>query len=52
MVPKVEVTPTIVNEMQGSNVEAVCSASGSPPPEIQWNLDMLSTHYEVSTAAP
>lgn len=48
MVPQVEVTPTIVTEMQGSDVKAVCSASGSPPPEILWNLDMLSTPYKVS----
>lgn len=48
VVPKVEVTPKTVTEMQGSNVKAVCSASGSPPPEILWNLDLLSTHHEVS----
>lgn len=48
VVPKVEVTPKSVTKMQGSNVKAVCTASGYPPPEIQWNLDMLSTHPEVS----
>lgn len=48
VVPKVEVTPKSVTVMQGSNVKAVCSASGSPPPEILWNLDWLSTHHEVS----
>ncbi|KAG7241162.1 hypothetical protein INR49_025905 [Caranx melampygus] len=47
VVPKVEVTPKVVTKMQGSNVKAVCSASGSPLPEILWNLDMLSTHYEL-----
>ncbi|KAF7666473.1 hypothetical protein LDENG_00106640 [Lucifuga dentata] len=46
-VPRVEVTPTVVTEMEGSNVTAVCSASGSPPPEILWNLDMLSTQHEI-----
>ncbi|XP_060916772.1 neurotrophic tyrosine kinase, receptor, type 2b [Labrus mixtus] len=46
-VPRVEVTPRSVNLMQGSNVEAICSASGSPPPEILWNLDMLSTQHEI-----
>uniref|UniRef100_A0A665UZZ5 Tyrosine-protein kinase receptor n=1 Tax=Echeneis naucrates TaxID=173247 RepID=A0A665UZZ5_ECHNA len=42
------VNPKIVTKMQGSNIQAVCSASGSPPPEILWNLDMLSTHHEVN----
>ncbi|XP_029300823.1 LOW QUALITY PROTEIN: BDNF/NT-3 growth factors receptor-like [Cottoperca gobio] len=47
VVPKVEVTPKTVTEMQGRNVRAVCSASGSPPPEILWNIDWLSTHHEI-----
>ncbi|TDH02198.1 hypothetical protein EPR50_G00170350 [Perca flavescens] len=47
VLPKVEVVPTTVTEMQGSNVKAVCSASGTPPPEILWNLDWLSTHHEI-----
>uniref|UniRef100_A0A7N8X072 Tyrosine-protein kinase receptor n=1 Tax=Mastacembelus armatus TaxID=205130 RepID=A0A7N8X072_9TELE len=47
VVPKVEITPKTVTEMQGSNITAVCSASGSPPPKIQWNRDMLSTPNEI-----
>ncbi|XP_037609549.1 neurotrophic tyrosine kinase, receptor, type 2b isoform X2 [Sebastes umbrosus] len=47
VIPTVEVTPSTVTEMQGSDVKAVCSASGSPPPEILWNLDWLSTHHEI-----
>ncbi|XP_070706640.1 neurotrophic tyrosine kinase, receptor, type 2b [Pempheris klunzingeri] len=47
VVPKAEVHPRTVTEMQGGNVKAVCSASGSPPPKILWNLDMLSTHHET-----
>ncbi|KAK1884304.1 BDNF/NT-3 growth factors receptor, partial [Dissostichus eleginoides] len=47
VVPLVEVNPKSVTEMQGSNVRAVCSASGSPAPEITWNLDWLSTHHEI-----
>ncbi|XP_056146387.1 neurotrophic tyrosine kinase, receptor, type 2b [Lampris incognitus] len=47
VVPQVEVTPTVVTKMEGSDVNAVCSASGSPPPEILWNFDMLSTSYEI-----
>lgn len=50
VIPRVEVNPKNVTKKQGSNVKAVCSASGSPPPEILWNLDMLSTHHEVSRA--
>ncbi|KAM4634392.1 neurotrophic tyrosine kinase, receptor, type 2b [Polymixia lowei] len=46
-VPQVEVSPTIVTKMEGSDVKAVCSASGSPPPQILWNFDMLSTSYEI-----
>lgn len=42
------VSPSTVTEMQGSSVEAVCQATGSPPPDIQWNLDMLSTQFKVS----
>ncbi|XP_030598933.1 neurotrophic tyrosine kinase, receptor, type 2b [Archocentrus centrarchus] len=47
VVPTVEVTPRNVTQMEGSNVKAVCSASGSPAPEIGWNLDELSTHNEI-----
>ncbi|KAM3599262.1 uncharacterized protein V6R79_002798 [Siganus canaliculatus] len=47
VVPIVEVNPRNVTKMQGSDVKAVCSASGSPPPVIQWNLEMLSTHHEI-----
>ncbi|XP_068430107.1 neurotrophic tyrosine kinase, receptor, type 2b [Clinocottus analis] len=47
VIPRVEVTPKNMTLMQGSNVRAVCSASGSPPPEILWNLDWLSTHHEI-----
>ncbi|XP_044189614.1 neurotrophic tyrosine kinase, receptor, type 2b isoform X1 [Thunnus albacares] len=47
VVPQVEVDPTIVTEMEGGNVQAVCRASGSPTPEILWNLDMISTHYTI-----
>ncbi|KAK5900408.1 hypothetical protein CgunFtcFv8_025368 [Champsocephalus gunnari] len=48
--PLVEVNPKSVTEMQGSNVRAVCSASGSPAPEITWNLDWISTHHEVDAS--
>ncbi|TNM92300.1 hypothetical protein fugu_019312 [Takifugu bimaculatus] len=47
VVPKVVVSPNMVTEMQGSDVKAVCQATGSPPPEIQWNLDMIVTHKEI-----
>ncbi|XP_054613416.1 neurotrophic tyrosine kinase, receptor, type 2b [Dunckerocampus dactyliophorus] len=47
VVPQVEVTPTMVTEMEGGNVKAVCSASGSPPPEILWNLYMISSRYDI-----
>jgi hypothetical protein len=48
--PQVEVTPSIVTMMKGSDVKAVCQASGYPAPGILWRLDavMLSTSYEVS----
>nr|XP_020476818.1 BDNF/NT-3 growth factors receptor-like [Monopterus albus] len=45
--PKVDISPRTVTKMQGSNVTAVCSASGSPPPKIQWNRDLLSTPSEI-----
>lgn len=48
VVPKVEVSPQTVTKMQGSNVKAVCRASGSPRPDIRWNLGMLSTPNKVS----
>ncbi|XP_053195917.1 neurotrophic tyrosine kinase, receptor, type 2b [Scomber japonicus] len=47
VVPQVEVRPTVVTEMEGSDVKAECSASGSPPPEIRWNLDMMATLFEI-----
>lgn len=54
MVPKVVVTPGNVSEMQGGSIRAVCKATGSPSPEVQWNLDLLSSHHEVkpSTVSP
>lgn len=47
VVPKVVVTPGNVSERQGGNIRAVCKATGSPSPEIQWNLDLLASHHEV-----
>ncbi|XP_021162853.1 neurotrophic tyrosine kinase, receptor, type 2b isoform X2 [Fundulus heteroclitus] len=47
VVPKVELIPKTVTVKEGGNVKAVCSASGSPVPVIQWTLDMLSTTYEI-----
>ncbi|CAB1448394.1 unnamed protein product [Pleuronectes platessa] len=47
VVPKVELTPKTVTQMQGSNVEAVCTTTGSPLPELLWNLDLLSTQHEI-----
>ncbi|XP_076014558.1 BDNF/NT-3 growth factors receptor-like [Genypterus blacodes] len=46
-VPRVEVTPTLVLEKAGSSIRAVCTASGSPPPLILWNLDLLATQHEI-----
>uniref|UniRef100_A0A3Q3VVZ7 Tyrosine-protein kinase receptor n=1 Tax=Mola mola TaxID=94237 RepID=A0A3Q3VVZ7_MOLML len=43
--------PDCGNVMLKQVTLAVCSASGSPPPEILWNLDMLSTHHEVSRSS-
>uniref|UniRef100_A0A3B3V825 Tyrosine-protein kinase receptor n=1 Tax=Poecilia latipinna TaxID=48699 RepID=A0A3B3V825_9TELE len=40
-------SPKNVTVREGRDVKVVCSASGSPVPEILWTLDMLSTHYEV-----
>ena len=52
MFPQVEVTPSIVTMMKGSDVKAVCQATGYPPPEILWKFDVLSTSYEVNTPHP
>uniref|UniRef100_A0A8C5EVZ8 Tyrosine-protein kinase receptor n=1 Tax=Gouania willdenowi TaxID=441366 RepID=A0A8C5EVZ8_GOUWI len=41
------VIPKTVTQMEGSNVNAVCRASGSPAPEILWNREMLSTNSET-----
>lgn len=49
--PKVVVTPGNVSEMQGGNIRALCKATGSPFPDIQWNLDLLSSHHEVRQSA-
>uniref|UniRef100_A0A8C7W5P6 Tyrosine-protein kinase receptor n=1 Tax=Oncorhynchus mykiss TaxID=8022 RepID=A0A8C7W5P6_ONCMY len=46
--PAVEVSPSIVTKTEGSDVTAVCSATGSPAPEISWNLDTIFTSYETS----
>ncbi|XP_008324497.1 BDNF/NT-3 growth factors receptor-like [Cynoglossus semilaevis] len=45
--PMVDVTPKVVTKMQGGDVKAVCTATGSPTPEILWNLDILSTHHKI-----
>ncbi|XP_005798703.1 BDNF/NT-3 growth factors receptor-like isoform X1 [Xiphophorus maculatus] len=47
VVPKVELSPKNVTVREGRDVKVVCSASGSPVPDILWTLDMLSTHYEI-----
>ncbi|KAM9307181.1 neurotrophic tyrosine kinase, receptor, type 2b [Pholidichthys leucotaenia] len=49
VVPQVEVTLKNVTQMEGSNIKAVCSASGSPPPEIKWIVDELETDKEVES---
>ncbi|MEQ2171600.1 hypothetical protein GOODEAATRI_012472 [Goodea atripinnis] len=49
VVPKVELTPKTVTVMEGGDVKAVCSASGSPAPVIQWTLDMPSNQYEINS---
>uniref|UniRef100_A0A3B3ZEJ5 Tyrosine-protein kinase receptor n=1 Tax=Periophthalmus magnuspinnatus TaxID=409849 RepID=A0A3B3ZEJ5_9GOBI len=35
-IPRVVVSPTTVTEMQGRDVRALCKASGSPAPQIEW----------------
>ncbi|XP_038130936.1 neurotrophic tyrosine kinase, receptor, type 2b [Cyprinodon tularosa] len=47
VVPKVELKPKSVTVKKGGNVEAVCSASGSPVPMILWNLDMILSPFEI-----
>ncbi|XP_059907057.1 neurotrophic tyrosine kinase, receptor, type 2b [Gadus macrocephalus] len=49
--PQVEVTPSIVTMMKGSDVKAVCQASATRPPDL-WRLDavMLSTSYEIDVS--
>nr|XP_057920443.1 neurotrophic tyrosine kinase, receptor, type 2b [Doryrhamphus excisus] len=49
VVPQVEVTPTVVTEMEGGTVKAVCRASGSPPPEILWNVYMISSRSDIKS---
>uniref|UniRef100_A0A3Q2GRX4 Tyrosine-protein kinase receptor n=1 Tax=Cyprinodon variegatus TaxID=28743 RepID=A0A3Q2GRX4_CYPVA len=39
--------PKSVTVKKGGNVEAVCSASGSPVPMILWNLDMILSPFEI-----
>lgn len=46
-IPRVEVSPSTVTEMQGSVVRALCKASGSPAPQIEWNIDVLYTRHEI-----
>ncbi|KAL0965787.1 hypothetical protein UPYG_G00285700 [Umbra pygmaea] len=45
--PAAEVNPSNVTKKEGSNVTAVCSATGSPAPEIMWNFDNLLTVAET-----
>uniref|UniRef100_A0AAV2ISV2 Tyrosine-protein kinase receptor n=1 Tax=Knipowitschia caucasica TaxID=637954 RepID=A0AAV2ISV2_KNICA len=46
-IPRVVVAPTTVTEMEGHDVRALCKASGSPAPQIEWNSDVLYTHNEI-----
>ncbi|KAK7896492.1 hypothetical protein WMY93_021817 [Mugilogobius chulae] len=46
-IPVVVVAPTTVTEMQGRDVRALCKASGSPAPQIEWNIDVLYTHHDT-----
>ncbi|XP_055087539.1 neurotrophic tyrosine kinase, receptor, type 2b [Periophthalmus magnuspinnatus] len=46
-IPRVVVSPTTVTEMQGRDVRALCKASGSPAPQIEWNIDVLYTRNKI-----
>ncbi|XP_023839265.1 BDNF/NT-3 growth factors receptor-like [Salvelinus sp. IW2-2015] len=46
--PAVEVSPTIIKMTEGSDVRAVCSATGSPAPDILWNIDSLFTITKIN----
>lgn len=51
--PRVEVFPTDVSQMAGSDATVLCNASGSPTPELSWTLNSsehppLSTSHEVT----
>ncbi|TRY54314.1 hypothetical protein DNTS_021292 [Danionella cerebrum] len=51
--PRVEVIPSIVSQMAGSDATVMCSASGAPTPELSWSLNSsehppLSTSHEIS----
>ncbi|XP_055009677.1 neurotrophic tyrosine kinase, receptor, type 2b [Boleophthalmus pectinirostris] len=46
-IPRVVVAPTTVTEMEGHNVRALCKASGSPVPQIEWNIDVLDTDHDI-----
>ncbi|XP_055730956.1 BDNF/NT-3 growth factors receptor-like [Salvelinus fontinalis] len=46
--PAVEVSPSIIKMTEGSDVRAVCSATGSPAPDILWNIDSLFTITKIN----
>ncbi|KAK6315582.1 BDNF/NT-3 growth factors receptor-like isoform X1 [Coregonus clupeaformis] len=46
--PAAEVRPSIITKTEGSDVRAVCSATGSPAPDILWNIDSLFTITKIN----
>ncbi|KAI4902515.1 hypothetical protein NFI96_013141 [Prochilodus magdalenae] len=53
--PRVEVNPSVVTQMAGSDAIVECRASGAPAPVVSWNVNStehppLTTAYETKTS--
>ncbi|XP_066516418.1 neurotrophic tyrosine kinase, receptor, type 2b isoform X2 [Hoplias malabaricus] len=52
--PRVEVIPSVVTQMAGTDATVICSTSGTPAPNLSWNLNStdhppLTTGFETKS---
>ncbi|KAG9328607.1 hypothetical protein JZ751_012786, partial [Albula glossodonta] len=50
VIPMVKVSPSIITRLEGESAALVCQTSGSPTPQLQWNLSTLFSYYKVNTS--
>ncbi|KAG9270378.1 BDNF/NT-3 growth factors receptor isoform X2 [Astyanax mexicanus] len=50
VVPTVILTSQKVSLLEGSNLTVTCKASGTPTPDLKWNISQLVSKYKIVTS--